>query len=95
MSSTVVTPPAAAAAVPRREALPLGAPRLVEVHVRVDESREQHRVVREHDVGRLVEGVDRGDDAVRDPDRRSRPPAVDEDAPGCDPSGGSLSWRSR
>ena len=39
MSTIVVTPPAAAARVARGEALPLGAARLVDVHVAVDEAR--------------------------------------------------------
>ena len=37
MSTSVVTPPAAAARVGGLEALPLGAPGLVDVHVRVDQ----------------------------------------------------------
>ena len=38
MSTIVVTPPAAAARERGRESLPLGAPRLVDVHVRVDQA---------------------------------------------------------
>ncbi len=44
MSTIVVTPPAAAARGGRGEALPLGAARLVDVHVRVDEAWQQHLV---------------------------------------------------
>jgi hypothetical protein len=48
------------------EALPLGAPRLVHVHVAVDQAREQHLVVLQgHGTGRrVVEGGDGGDPAV-------------------------------
>ena len=53
---------------PRRggEALPLGAPGLVDVHVAVDQAGEQHLVVGEGDGGGrgVVEGGDRGDPAA-------------------------------
>ena len=52
MSTMVVTPPAAAARVAEREALPLGAARLVDVHVRVDQPGQQDLVVAERDPSR-------------------------------------------
>ena len=55
MSTIVVTPPATAARVARGEALPLGAPGLVDVHVAVDQAGQQHLVVGQRDrVGRCV-----------------------------------------
>ena len=44
MSTMVVTPPAAAARVAVREALPLGTAGLVDVHVGVDQARHDHAV---------------------------------------------------
>ena len=64
----VVTLPAAAARVARREPLPLGAARVVDVDVGVDETGQQHFVIGEIDDGRGVEpGTQRldRDDAPR------------------------------
>ena len=59
----------------RREALPLGAAGLVDVHVGVDEAGQQHLVVGEVDgLGDRVVGLDRGDDAVAHHDGRRRLP---------------------
>ena len=58
MSTIVVTPPAAAARVARGEALPLGAARLVDVHVGVDQAGQQDHVVAELDhLGRVEAGA--------------------------------------
>ena len=75
MSTIVVTPPAAAARVADAEALPLGAAGLVDMHVRVDESGQQHRVVgHDHDLARprtrSRTPSDVGDAPVLDDDRR-------------------------
>src|SRR5690606_360925 len=55
-----------------REALPLGASRLVDVHVRVDEPGDEHLVRCELDDARAVEprteGLDRPDHSPDDPD---------------------------
>ncbi|SHN88072.1 hypothetical protein SAMN05660350_04342 [Geodermatophilus obscurus] len=65
-----------------REALPLGAPGLVDVHVAVDQSRQQHLVVGEGDRagGGVVEAGARGDPAVRGV-HRGRTLAVGEQHP--------------
>jgi hypothetical protein len=68
------------------EALPLGASRFVHVHVRVDDSGDQHLVVGEHhDRGALQRcRADGGDHAVGDPDVGGPPVAPEEDEVGAD-----------
>ena len=66
----------------RREALPLGASGLVDVHVRVDEPGDEHLVVGEpHDAGGDESGAERRDardDPVANADLGGRELAVDE-----------------
>ncbi len=70
----------------RGEPLPLGAAGLVDVHVGVDEPRQQHLVGRQlDDPGRLEAPADGGDDTVPDADvrsglalRRDRPGRADD-----------------
>ncbi len=79
MSTIVVTPPAAAARVADVK-LPLGAARVVHMHVRVDQAGHQHLVVGQLDVLGTdqvsVERLDRDDPAVLDADLAFHSPAV-------------------
>ena len=67
MSKNIVPPPAASARLPRRRALPLGAARLVEVHVDVDDAGQHQQAARVDLVARRRQlRRDRDDPAVLD-----------------------------
>ena len=70
------------------ESLPPGAARLVDMHMGVDQPREQHLVIGEVDaLGRVdtsVVGSHRGDPAVRDGDGAGDLGSVDDRSPGPD-----------
>ena len=80
MSTSVVTPPAAAARVAVSKAFPLGAARLVDVDVRVHQAGQQHRVAEIAQLGlrrNIVPAAHRRDALVLHHQRR-----------GCEPCGG-------
>ena len=83
MSTSVVTPPAAAARVAVLEAFPVGAARLVDVDVGVDQPRQYNvcaDVCLRHSYWSVVVFADRDDAPGADVDRR-RPHAVGEHDP--------------